>query len=174
VYLINLRHGPHRKHRLYYCIVFSARCVATSEAWTTENTPFLSILRIRSLEMCLPVNYPAPVVSCALVGTYLPSNGVSWLHSLMLLADLSQYISFRHETRRWVMLPRKLKKNFWAWGHHAIFFGMRLRYLGVSLCFFRFQGMTSLRSRGMVLAEARLLWPEESQWCKMRLQYVAC
>jgi hypothetical protein len=35
--LRKLRHGPRRKYRLYYCSVFSARCVATSTARTTEN-----------------------------------------------------------------------------------------------------------------------------------------
>jgi hypothetical protein len=40
--LIKLRHGPRRKH-LYYFGVFSARCIATSTARTTENTAYLSL-----------------------------------------------------------------------------------------------------------------------------------
>jgi hypothetical protein len=82
-----------QKHRLYYCNVYSARCVATSMARTTENTASLIVPYSSPRDVFVGPLYSngcPPMVGCLLVGTCLPSNGVSWLHSLMLWTNLSQ------------------------------------------------------------------------------------
>jgi hypothetical protein len=94
VSLINFRHGPRSKHRIYYYSVFSANCIAKSTARTTENIAFPIFAHSLGRNVFtgpLPNNGCPPIVGCALVGTCLPSNGVSWPRSLMLWANPSQY-----------------------------------------------------------------------------------
>jgi hypothetical protein len=84
--LTNLRYWPRRKHLMYYCNVCSARCVETGTARTTENTafPIVACSLPRDVFTCSLPSSGCPIVGCMLVGACLPSDGVSWLHSLTL------------------------------------------------------------------------------------------
>jgi hypothetical protein len=93
--LINLRHGPHRKHNIYYCSVFSTRYVATSSAQTTENTASLIVAYplpgdVFAGPLCS--NGCPSTASCALVGTCLGSNGVYALSKSISISLKNCYV----------------------------------------------------------------------------------
>jgi hypothetical protein len=93
VFIAWLRQGLRRKHHLYYWSVFNAHWVSTSTALATENTASPIVAYSLPEDMftgTLPSKGFPSIVGCALVGTCLPSNGVSWLQILILCANPTQ------------------------------------------------------------------------------------